>query len=102
MHAKIGGPKQTNEQTNKQTTTTTGSNTNKQQQQKQQWAFYEHFLWARHDHNKIAPCGMIKVKKQNQKNLWYNSPEFYSQARAIPKTNKKYNNNKTILNKDDC
>ena len=24
-----------------------------------------YFLWARHDHNKIAPCGMIKVFELN-------------------------------------
>ena len=26
---------------------------------------FMYFLWARHDHNKIAPCGMIKVFKLN-------------------------------------
>ena len=24
-----------------------------------------YFLWARHDNNKIAPCGMIKVLELN-------------------------------------
>ena len=24
-----------------------------------------YFLWARHDHNKVAPCGMIKVFELN-------------------------------------
>ena len=28
-----------------------------------------YFLWARHDHNKIAPCGMIKVFELNWINL---------------------------------
>ena len=27
------------------------------------------FLWAHHDHNKIAPCGMIKVFELNWINL---------------------------------
>ena len=26
---------------------------------------FMYFLWSRHDHNKIAPCGMIKVFKLN-------------------------------------